>query len=67
MKIVRVITPIYRWRITLNVNGIHFDCQLDSGAQANIFSLNTINKLKLNLNQITQQTNTKLMSINKKM
>jgi len=51
------------WQIDLYVNNIPINCLLDTGAQANIMSLNNLLKLKVSESSIIKQNTTKLTSI----
>jgi len=52
------------WQVVLKINNGDVNCQLDTGAQANIMSIEIFNKMNLNLSSIVKQSNVKLMAFN---
>jgi len=52
------------WQIVLKINNRDVNCQLYTGAQANIMSIEIFNKINLDFNSIGKQSNVKLMAFN---
>jgi len=51
-------------QIVFKINNRDENCQLDTGAQSNIMSIEIFNKMNLDFNSIEKQSNVKLMAFN---
>jgi len=52
------------WQIVLQINNRDVNCQLDTGAQANIMSIEIFKEMNIAVSSIKKQSNVKLMAFN---